>query len=692
MNKGKSTFKRVSFYLLFLLLSGHLFSKAPNTNVLLITIDTWRYDRVGIHDKNLAKTPNLDRIAKLGTDFTRAFAHNPTTLASHTNILTGTTPLYHGVADNDGFKLHETFLTLAEHLKPFDYSTAAFIGSFILGKLYGLSQGFDVFYEPIEKTDFIAEEVIQQALKWLMAQEGRWFCWIHLWDPHSPYTPPAPYDQQYRNDPYSGEVAYVDEQLGRVFSLMKRSGLFENSLVVITGDHGEGLGEHGEAEHGIFAYNSTIHIPLIVLGKMFSQKIVHEAVSHIDIFPTVCDVLKIEHPDHLQGESLVPLLKKGKKINDSAIYFESKGFYYHRGWAPLEGFISGNKKYISLPIPELYDLEKDSSETENIISEVKISALNKRLSDFKNNLKFKNKELSKRVLSLREIKMLRSFGYLAGYKQEPKKAFTREDDPKVLLPIQNKLDKAKQFTKERKLDLAIKQAEEIIKERADFVGAYILLSQIYQQQDQFHKAIDVLEKGLRKRPDNIKMKSELGIALSETEQIERSIALLLEVLSVEEIDPVVWNALGLDYWKSGNFEEALRAYNKALELDPNNAWIYGNLGNLYLTTQKYDLAEQNFKKAIELSPKLANAYNGLGAVYFQRRKFDKAEEYFKKTIELSPSDYLAHYNLLILYARKLNQARKALKIYRAIKEKFYSRLPLKEREEIEKIKSEVMKK
>jgi arylsulfatase A-like enzyme/Flp pilus assembly protein TadD len=675
------------FFLAFLPLSN-LFSGVPDTNVLLITIDTWRYDRVGIHGHNIVKTPIIDKIAIRGVDFRRAYAHTPTTLASHTNILTGTTPPYHGVRDNDGFMLHPSFLTLAEHLKQFGYSTGAFVGSFILSHIYGLSQGFDEYKEPVEKPTFLAEEVIQNAVQWLKTRDRKWFCWVHLWDPHKPYSPPAPYIQQYKDDPYSGEVAYVDEQLGKLFSFMEKQGSLKNSLIIIAGDHGESLGEHGEADHGIFAYNSTIHIPLIINGGAFSASVVETEVSHVDIFPTICDVLKISRPPHLQGESLVPLLKKGRKRNNSAIYFESKGFLFHRGWAPLEGFILNSRKYINLPIPELYDLEMDPSEVRNIVSEPQLPALNKTLHDLAERLSFKSSELSRKAMTQGEIEMLRAFNYIAGYRQVPKKTFTAEDDPKVLLPIQNKLDRAKQFSDESKFDQAIKLGNEILKERDDFVGVYLFLSNIYQQLNQLSKAVNTLEAGLSKRPENDELKSALGALLTDTGGGERAVALLREVVAVQDMNPGAWNSLGLAYWKTNNFEKALSSYKKALELNPENALVYGNLGNLYLTAQNLDLAEESFRKAFKLNPKLTEVNNGLGAVYFQRGDFLAAEGYFRKSVELAPSNYLAYYNLLILYARKLKESDKALEIYQKIKERFYVHFSQQERDEIEKIKLE----
>lgn len=361
-------------------------SKGKDLNVLLISIDTIRPDRLSCYSRKYLETPRIDALAARGALFERAFAHNPLTLPSHANILLGTTPLHHGIHENSKSVLDEDFFTLAEFLKEKGYATGAFIGAFPLDSRFGLDRGFD-FYDdsyPTKSpytfvhTERKAGEVIRASLDWLDMQNSKWFCFVHIWDPHAPYLPPEPFIEKYKDDPYSGEVAYVDSELGRLFDYLMDKNLMGNTLIVLTGDHGEALGEHGEFTHGYFAYNSTLWVPLIFAGPGIKPVRIDDSVCHIDIFPTICDVLETEKPFFLQGVSLCPLMRGGK-IKKRAIYFESLDPYYNRGWAPLRGFLEGKKKFMDSPLPEYYDLENDFYEENNLIQKIHLEKKQQKL-------------------------------------------------------------------------------------------------------------------------------------------------------------------------------------------------------------------------------------------------------------------------------------------------------------------------
>jgi arylsulfatase A-like enzyme len=335
-------------------------------NVLLITIDTLRADRLSCYSSEHVKTPNIDALAAKSTVFTRAFALTSTTLPSHANILLGMTPLYHGVHDNLNFKVRDEYLTLAEHLKKEGYATGAFVGAFPLDSRFGLSQGFDTYdgdfgltvSGEVVSAERPAEEVVIRALEWLNQQKSPWFLWVHCYDPHDPYEPPEPYRSQYRSSPYEGEVAYVDSAMKKLFRYLEDRDLMEKTVIAFTGDHGESLVEHGEITHGYLAYNSSIWIPLFIFNPGMKPQVIHHNVSHIDMFPTICDILNIERPPFLLGISLLPSMK-GKNLERRIIYFESLLPFYDLGWAPIRGTVQGHDKFIDSPIPELYDLEKD---------------------------------------------------------------------------------------------------------------------------------------------------------------------------------------------------------------------------------------------------------------------------------------------------------------------------------------------
>ena len=659
-------------------------------NILLISIDTWRYDRLSFCNKKFVQTPNIDKIAKKGVVFTRAFAHNPLTLPSHANILTGTTSPYHGISDNNRFKLNERFLTLAEYLKQFKYKTAAFVGSFVLSQYFGLNQGFDFYFEPIKKDTFIAEEVVTPVLNWLKSRNEKWFCFVHVWDPHTPYDPPSPYKKKYKDDPYSGEVAYVDSQLGRLFSFLEKNQMFNNTIIIITGDHGESLGEHGEYEHGYFSYNSTIHIPLILFYKKITAKKIKNYVSHVDIFPTICDILHLKTPAHLQGSSLIPLIKNGKREN-RIIYFESKAAYHSKGWAPLEGFIFKKKKFIHLPIKELYDLEKDYHETRNIISRVPITKLNRTLKELKKKLSGKYHHHSKIKLSREAIQKLRTFGYLSGFKQQKKSHFTKKDDLKVLLPLQNQLREARNLVKKFKYKQAIAIHKQVIQKRPDSISSYIHLSEIYQKLNQPDKGLEIIGVGLKIKPDNLELKSRLAIMYTEVNKIDSAIVILKQVLQKEDFNAENWNYLGVAYYKKRKYQKAMEAYQKSLELDPHYGLVYNNIGSLYLSlflkNKNQPLlkkAVENFKRAIELDPKLASAFNGLGAAYKFTGEKVKAINNWKKALHLNPEFINVYFNLGITLI-EMGRNQEAHEILLKCKNRYFPRLKLKDQNRLNRL-------
>ena len=245
-------------------------------NLLLVTLDTTRADRLGCYGYDRIDTQSIDAIAKSGVKFSRAFAHTPTTLPSHANIFLGMTPLLHGVSENATFVIQDEFYTLAEHLQVYGYSTGAFVGAYPLDSRFGLHQGFDTYDDDYGNQDFQSKvyverragPVIERSLRWLRAQKGPWFLWVHCFDPHVPYNPPEPFRTNYSEKLYDGEIAYLDSKLGDLFNYLSERGLDEKTVVVITGDHGESLGQHGEATHGYFAYNSTLWVPLAYIPHL----------------------------------------------------------------------------------------------------------------------------------------------------------------------------------------------------------------------------------------------------------------------------------------------------------------------------------------------------------------------------------------------------------------------------------------
>ncbi|UCH95674.1 MAG: sulfatase-like hydrolase/transferase [Candidatus Aminicenantes bacterium] len=679
-------------------------------NVLLITLDTLRVDRLSVYSDKYVKTPNIDRLAGKSFVFTRAFSHNPITLPAHTNILTGTTPRFHGISDNTGFRLEERFLTIAEYLKEAGYRTGAFIGSFPLDSRFGLNQGFDVYddqYGTHNQLELFfverpAEKVIEPALQWIAQQSGqgkdKWFTWIHLFDPHQPYQPPPPYNQLYRHDLYSGEVAYTDASLKLLFDFLQEKQLMDDTVIIIVGDHGEALGEKGEETHSYFAYNNTIHIPLILyipgtipvnMGKGFN---IEENVCHADIFPTICDILAMDRPKHIQGVSLIPIienqLKSGtpdKKSRD--IYFESLTPYLNRGWAPLRGFIRGNMKFIDLPITEVYNIKSDINENRNIAASSNVKQFKRDLIKLKKDLKGKYMMERSRQVDPEVRNKLKSLGYLSGSASSKPKTFTQADDLKTMLPLQNRMLAAIGKYQNGKFREPITELKTIVEESPGFVLVYRHMATIYKEFAQVDKAIEILEYGLKKNPGNVNLMSKLGIMLVEANQPDKAIELLNICIRKAPFDPENFNFLGVAYYKKGNGAKALENYRKALELDNNYASVFNNIGSLYLAIylksekrdeRAYELALENFNRALEIDPRLFAAYNGRGAAYKFKNQVEKAIEDWKKTIEINPNYIDAYFNIGVSYLGMGKKA-SALEYFLLCSQRFGAKLSQRDR-------------
>jgi arylsulfatase A-like enzyme/Tfp pilus assembly protein PilF len=636
-----SSFHKKALFSLFFLTCIVLVSRpvlaasreAKDINVLIITIDTLRYDRISILSDRYVRTPFIDDLARQSIIFTRAYAHSVLTRPSHTNIMTGTTPLYHGVSVNPGFKLENRYLTLAELLHDQKYRTGAFIGNFILDARFGLDQGFDLYDDNYGEQTFgqigfverSAEKVVEPALRWIERQKGKWFCWIHLFDPHEPYVPPEPFKSEYRDDPYSGEVAYVDAQLGVLFEALRKRDDMTKTIIILTADHGEAFGEKEEVRHGFFAYNNTLHIPLILYYPGARPQAVEKNACHVDIFPTVCDLLGLPVPSHIQGESLLPLIE-GKERQKKLIYFESMGPHYFIDAAPLSGFIEGDRKYIDQPIKEVYDMRQDPGEDHNLASEADFPQLAKDLETLKKSLKGKGTkmDLEGREADIRPL--LESLGYVAGTPTK-KKSYGIQDDVKTLWPLMAQLHIALDDFKAGNRDVAIKKLSNIVHIRSQYIAAISALADAYYNVKQVDKAVATLKDGISKNPDNLHLLGQLGMTLVMAKKYDEAVEPLKIASSKDKDNPDYFNYLGMAYMGSLNFELAEENFIKARTLEPDLLAVYNNLGYLYLalfirTSEEkyYDSSIQNFDKVLAANPANSSAKKGKEAAIEQKNK------------------------------------------------------------------------
>jgi arylsulfatase A-like enzyme/Flp pilus assembly protein TadD len=634
-------------------------ARDPEQNVLVVTIDTLRADALSVYG-GPAQTPNLDRLASHGARFTFAHAHTVVTLPSHTSILSGLLPYEHGVRDNSGFRVKSGTPTLATRLKARGFSTGAFVGGFPLTKRFGLTPGFDTYDDQmpemrgaieISMPERRADVVVGRALDWIARQNGKFFAWVHVYDPHSPYRPPEEFLAQYAQQPYYGEVAFVDRALGPLFDRL--AALPRPTLVIVTADHGESLGEHGELTHGMFAYEPTLHVPLIVARVAKDQDtkglVIDAAVRHIDIVPTVLDAIGADKDTMLQGASLLPVIDAGDR-GDRPSYFESMTYNLVRGWAPLRGVLQAGNKYIDLPLPELYDLAGDPHEQVNLIG-----AQRDRAQVLVNLLRGYNTAAPNRPgrESADATAALRSLGYVSG--SAPVKArYSESDDPKRLVQIDNDLHRATELTEKGRRDEAIAALQSVIARRPDTADAYLSLAYAYWDSGQPQPAIAVLEQGLKAGAPDRDIRIRLGLYLAESHSDAGRAITLLEGLSTEDVEAL--NGLGVAYGDAGRAADAARAFQRILALDPTNGLAWQNLAAIALQQgldagvdaarhAKLEEAEADARKAIDADPALPDAYTTLGVVLSMTGRKTEAIDAWRKAVDLDRSQFNALYNL-----------------------------------------------
>jgi arylsulfatase A-like enzyme/tetratricopeptide (TPR) repeat protein len=659
-------------------------SAGTKPNLLLITIDTLRPDRLGCYGNPLLKTGTIDGLAERGVLFRRAFAQATTTLPSHTTILLGEDPLRHGVHDNAHFRVGQDKLTLAEHLKRSGYATGAFVGGFPLDSQFGLDQGFDVYDDAFEGhstrrqeyRERKADSVVSSALRWLDGQAGPWFLWVHCFDPHDPYEPPEPFLTQFKDHPYSGEVAYVDSVLKKLLAAVGQKENGANTVIVLTGDHGEGLGQHGEETHGYFAYNTTLWIPLILAAPGLKPGQVDQPVVHMDIFPTVCDLLGVAKPKNLQGLSVLPATR-GQTLPQRSFYFESLYPYYSRGWAPLYGYHQGSEKFIDSPIPEAFDIAQDFDETANLLPGKNVKKLRDKLAGVTGGVSPVAGGGQSKSLDARALEKLRSLGYVSSAQVTRKDNFGPSDDPKTMLPFHAKATQGRSLYESGRRAEGIALLEEVMKERPDLDLTYPTLAQIHAGEGRLDLAIAVMKKGAEAIPGNISFASYYIHFLNEAGKFDDVIQLLTAAggNTFAEI-PESWNDLGIAYLNKGDLEKSLDAFRKAVALDDGNYIFYRNLGDLYFAmfvrskdSAAYKTSLDYYRKALALNPDDPSSHNGIGYAYLSGGEPRLAIPEFEKALKLSPDYTSALYNLSQA-AFKAGDFEKALASFIRFKERF----------------------
>lgn len=632
---------------------------AAGADVLLVTIDTLRADSVGFAGNARAETPLLDRLAAAGRVYTDAHAHNVVTLPSHANILTGLHPWQHGVRDNSGFVLPSSVPTLATVLAQAGYATGAFVAAYPLDAGYGLNRGFDVYDDRFPRgsrpDDFAVAErrgdkVVEPALAWWNSHRGRpRFLWVHLYDPHAAYDPPEPFRSRFRDNPYLGEVAATDSFLAPLLAPLL-DGKEPPALVVVTSDHGEALGEHGEQTHGLFAYEATLKVPLVVWGPGVETGRDDRPARHVDIVPTVLGALGVELPAGLAGRSLLAAPDPAQLT-----YFESLTTNLNRGWAPLRGVMRERKKYIDLPLPELYDLARDPGEKTNLFAEERrtVRALAGELPEESVWPPPKGK-----VTPEQEAR-LRSLGYSVGSGGEARE-YTAADDPKNLVELDSKLHRIIELYSYRRYEEAAALGREVIAARPDMTEAAEHLALALRQLERHEEALTVLRAALARAPERESLRRQLGMALAEAGHAAEAVEALQPLAGTG--DAATLNALGIALSDAGRHAEALPVLQQAVQKYPNDPKAHENLGILALRLDRPAEARDALRRALALNPDLPISWNTLGVALYRLEGPGPALDAWQRAVTLDPGQYDALYNLgLVAWeAGRPAQARQAL--------------------------------
>lgn len=647
---------------------GFTLETNPDRNILLITIDTLRADALGSYGGG-ASTPHLDRLASEGARFVSAHGHAVVTLPSHASILSGRYPYDHGIRDNTGYRFDAAQPTAATLLKASGFATGAFIAGFPLDHRFGLDVGFDTYDDRLDarsatdtgERERRADAVVASTTAWLGRQQGKWLAWVHLYDPHTTYAPPQEWAARYPSSPYLAEVAWTDHALGALFDLLDHQ--TRNTLIIVTADHGESLGEHGEATHGIFAYEATLRVPLIIAearpgGRRAGTRAPPGGVTittparHVDLLPTILDLAAVQTTTPLAGASLKDVIAKGAG-GDRPSYFEAMTPAVTRGWAPLRGVLSGGEKYIDLPLPELYNLATDPHETTNLATgrQDRTQALVALLGQF--NVAPPSGAAAETAATLER---LRSLGYIGGGASRVRERYTEDDDPKRLIDIEQMLQRATDALNQGGFDGAIDLFQRVISRRKDTEDAYRKLALVYWRQGRAADAIATLELALRNGVTQSEVRIKLGQYLAESGEPARAIALLAGTAGT---DPDALTALGNAYSVAGREREAVATFNRLLAIDPANALAYENIGAAHLHAGHVAAAEPPLRRAIALDPTRAGAHTALGVALAGTGRRADAIDAWKRALSLDPMELNALYNITLnlVEAKRRDEAR-----------------------------------
>ncbi|MBN2409634.1 MAG: sulfatase-like hydrolase/transferase [Candidatus Aminicenantes bacterium] len=631
-----------------------------NFNVILITLDTTRADRLGCYGFSRIETPAIDGWAARGVKFETCIAPTPLTLPSHSSIFTGALPLFHGVRDNGGFILPEELTTMTEVFKSRGYATGAFIGAYVLDSKWGLGQGFDFYFDRFDlgKFDKISlgtvqrpgNEVMDEALRWLEEKRGAdFFAWIHLYDPHTPYEPPPPFAAKYAGNPYLGEIAFVDSQLARLEHYLDKTGLAEDSFIVIAGDHGESLGEHEEATHGFFIYQEAIHVPLIFVTPFSVLQGVSApaVVSLIDIMPTALEMAGLPVPGQVQGESLVPFFFQPEKEAGRYVYSETYYPRFHYGWSELRGFQNKRQKLILAPQKELYDLAADPDETRNLalIESGILNTLDAAAAGFIEERSRNAYELDIRKVDPETRERLAALGYVGSFTDSSKLEDKVLANPKEKIVVFNELSRAREMGMRGRADEAVAVIQRILVDDPEISDAYFAIGNIHFKARKYRDAIPYFEKALELKPDDTFCVINIANSYLNMGRPGDGENFVIDYLKKGFSDPQLYFLLGTLTFIQKKYDEALKYYDECLSHNSDMAAAHNAMAAISIIREDLVRAENHIAAAMAIDPGLSNLNYNRAELLEKQGRLQEAAEAYREELKNSPYHYKASFNL-----------------------------------------------
>ncbi len=634
-------------------------------NVVLVTLDTTRADHIGCYGDAEARTPTLDALADNGVLFSQAASATPLTLASHSTIMTGLYPTYHGVRLNGTTALGQGQTTLAEVFSAHGYQTAAFIAAFVLDGRWGLKQGFDFYDDQFDMKKFKhldlagtqrpGNEVMDSALHWLDGHKDKpFFTWVHLYDPHWPYAPPEPFRSQFAaRGPaglYDGEIAFADQQVGRCVSWLRNAGLDQHTIVVVVGDHGEALGSHGEGTHGFFVYDYAVHVPFIV-ATPFDQLHgvrVDTQVSLVDVFPTVLALTGIESKAKVHGRSLVPLMLKQGPPEEVDAYSESMTASLQYGWSPLRSLRSARYKFIQAPRPELYDLQADPGEATNIYDKHRsmAEAMDRELERLAEETSRNAPEPEAANLDRETVQRLAALGYIGtGTRSTPASAGAALADPKDKLDVFNAVQRAGELMSGDEYAQAAQVLEDAVRKEPEMPQAMLMLGSCYTELGRRKEARARFDEVLKRDPKSVQALIGMANVLMEDGLTGDVVTLCKRTLSIDDRNPQAYALLGDVYISEHQPSKALPYFEKAVEIQPKITQNNLNLAACLVEAKQFARAQALFQEILRTYPKFPGAEFNLGVLYEEMQRPDEARVAYSTEITNYPNSFKARFNL-----------------------------------------------